>query len=82
MLKKKRFKNAEVYGPLRKVVGHVQIEFMGFMVWREKLECGHLQAEKRDIYGPTNAERRRCRQCRDAANQEPTRPSISQPKTA
>lgn len=50
-------------GPLRKVVGHVHVEFCGVLVWRERLECGHLVPTRRDIYGPTNAEHRRCRKC-------------------
>ena len=29
----------------------------------EVLECGHEQPQKQDIYGPTNASRRRCRRC-------------------
>jgi len=29
----------------------------------ETLECGHEQPRKNDIYGPTNALRRRCRRC-------------------
>jgi len=29
----------------------------------EVLECGHEQPRKNDIYGPTNALRRRCRRC-------------------
>ena len=30
---------------------------------RELLECGHKVRVKQDIYGETNATRRRCRQC-------------------
>jgi hypothetical protein len=61
--------------PLRKIVGYVEvvaaiIEGKPFMVCREKLECGHLVAEKRDIYGPTNAVRRRCRKCELGKPQE------------
>ena len=36
---------------------------------REKLECGHVVAVRQDIYGPTNAYRRRCRRCGDQAGQ-------------
>ena len=57
-------------GPLRKIVGHVQIQFLGVMVWREQLECGHLVVERQDIYGPTNASRRRCRKCQQEQLQE------------
>lgn len=55
--------------PLRKVVGWVEVDTGAMMygkpvkVWRQKLECGHLKLEGRDIYGPTNAERRRCHKC-------------------
>lgn len=31
----------------------------------EVYECGHKAVRKSDIYGPTNAARRRCHQCRD-----------------
>lgn len=31
----------------------------------EVYECGHKAVQKSDIIGPTNAARRRCRQCRD-----------------
>lgn len=31
----------------------------------EVYECGHAAVRKSDIYGQTNASRRRCRQCRD-----------------
>lgn len=31
----------------------------------EVYECGHKAVRKSDIYGPTNANRRRCHQCRD-----------------
>lgn len=33
----------------------------------EELECGHIIREKTDMYGPTNAYRRRCRYCPDKA---------------
>lgn len=54
--------------PLRKVIGHIQIEageFRGEMLYytHELLECFHHQPQKEDIYGPTNAARRRCLQC-------------------
>ena len=32
---------------------------------KEVYECGHAYPQKSDIYGPTNAYRRRCRGCRD-----------------
>lgn len=32
---------------------------------QEVYECGHAFPQKSDIYGPTNAYRRRCRACRD-----------------
>lgn len=30
---------------------------------REELSCGHVVAPRQDIYGPTDAIRRRCRRC-------------------
>lgn len=33
-------------------------------VW-DVYECGHVRPPKQDIYGPTNAVRRRCGMCRD-----------------
>lgn len=36
----------------------------------EVLECGHEQRQKTDIYGPTNAYRRRCRQCPTVAKSD------------
>jgi hypothetical protein len=30
---------------------------------KERLECGHVQGVRQDIFGDTNAVRRRCRQC-------------------
>jgi hypothetical protein len=56
--------------PLRKVIGHIEIEagysedLCGMLYYNhELLECFHHQAQKQDIYGPTNAARRRCLQC-------------------
>jgi len=46
--------------PLRWIVGEKNDEY-GRIV--EILECGHEQPRKEDIYGPTNALRRRCRRC-------------------
>jgi len=46
--------------PLRLVVDAYQNEY-GAQV--ERLECGHVIARKQDIYGYTNAHRRRCRKC-------------------
>lgn len=51
--------------PLRKIVGEFTDEKTGAR--REKLECGHVVNQKQDIYGPTNAYRRRCRHCRAAS---------------
>lgn len=46
--------------PLRKIVD-------GYRtcggIWMEILECGHEQAQKHDLMGPTNAVRRRCWRC-------------------
>jgi hypothetical protein len=49
-------------GPLRRVVSEGANEHG---VATETLECGHTIRRKSDIYGPTNAYRRRCRHCRD-----------------
>lgn len=46
--------------PLRVVVGSSYERGSRF----EVLECGHVQIQKSDIYGPTNAYRRRCLGCR------------------
>lgn len=50
-------------GPLRRIVSEGANEHG---VATETLECGHTIRRKSDIYGPTNAYRRRCRHCRDA----------------
>lgn len=50
-------------GPLRRVVSEGATEHG---VATETLECGHTIRRKTDIYGPTNAYRRRCHYCRDA----------------
>lgn len=54
--------------PLRKIVERQFVDVpmpSGRKLTRiyELLECGHRQPEKSDIYGPTNADRRRCRKC-------------------
>jgi hypothetical protein len=50
--------------PLRKIVREFMGEWNGFSsVQLDELECGHIQRRVTDIYGPTNAYRRRCRQC-------------------
>lgn len=56
--------------PLRKVIGHIQIEAgyheatcMTLYYTHELLECFHHQMQKQDIYGPTNATKRRCHAC-------------------
>jgi len=50
--------------PLRKIVDW-HLDDLGRRI--EVLECGHEQAQKQDIYGATNAERRRCRKCAKGA---------------
>lgn len=47
-------------GPLRKIVSERMSEH-GVLL--EVYECGHAAPQKRDIIGPTNASRRRCRRC-------------------
>ena len=54
--------------PLRRVMKIVKVPVTystgnTYEFVRELLECGHTQGIKQDIYGPTNAYRRRCRQC-------------------
>ena len=51
--------------PLRRVIETFSkpVGSMGGVVWRERLECGHEVSVKQDIYGETNAARRRCKQC-------------------
>jgi len=46
--------------PLRKIISEGANEFG---VHTETLECGHTVHRKQDIYGYTNAYRRRCRHC-------------------
>ncbi len=53
--------------PLRRVVGHApHPEYPS--VLQEVLECGHQQNPRTDIYGETNAARRRCRKCAQEAD--------------
>jgi hypothetical protein len=40
-------------------------------VHTETLECGHTIHRKHDIYGYTNAYRRRCRHCRNVTSITP-----------
>lgn len=46
--------------PLRKVVDYGKTD-LGLPT--ETLECGHVIRTPQDVYGYTNAARRRCRQC-------------------
>jgi len=39
----------------------------------ELYECGHVAGVKEDIYGPTNAYKRRCRDCANAKAPDPER---------
>jgi hypothetical protein len=53
-------------GPLRAIVKSEPRWVTPNVCWRyETLECGHEQRQKEDIYGPTNAYKRRCRRCAD-----------------
>lgn len=47
--------------PLRKVIESFNDKETGAM--KERLECGHVQNVKQDIYGYTYANKRRCRKC-------------------
>lgn len=59
--------------PLRKVVDHAHYVDVSstpgqeMILRHELLECGHAILPKHDIYGETNATRRRCRKCRKDA---------------
>ncbi len=46
--------------PLRKIVGY-ETNTLGLSY--EILECGHRKRPRQDIYGETNAIRRRCKKC-------------------
>jgi hypothetical protein len=53
-----------IRGPLRRIVRTYPKDVTPHVTIRmEVLECGHEQRQKSDIYGPTNAYKRRCRQC-------------------
>lgn len=54
--------------PLRKIVATLRDEKTGRII--ERLECGHEQKQKTDIYGPTNAYPRRCAKCAAAQPEE------------
>ena len=60
----------EKYGPLKKVVREFvifeRVHMLEMPRYREELECGHIIPQKRDIYGYTNATRRRCWKCGNA----------------
>ena len=47
--------------PLRAVVSSAYKPATGQIM--ETLECGHVVAKKSDMFGETNAVRRRCRHC-------------------
>jgi hypothetical protein len=53
--------------PLRKVLGIVGVPIEdrpgAAVIPKELYECGHVFTQKEDIYGPTNAFRRRCGAC-------------------
>lgn len=68
--KKPRLTLVQKHGPLRRVIAEGANEHG---VATETLECGHTIRRKSDIYGPTNAYRRRCRYCRDARAVETSR---------
>lgn len=53
--------------PLRNIVKRINEERISggtvYTVEIEVLECGHEQLRKQDMYGYTNAYRRRCKKC-------------------
>lgn len=53
--------NGSSSGPLRKVMSEGVNEHG---VQTETLECGHTIRRKKDLFGHTNAFRRRCRHCK------------------
>jgi hypothetical protein len=66
--------------PLRKIIGYRQVDVsltpgMPMFLQHEVYECGHTALAKHDIYGETNAVRRRCRKCREQANKAAEQPS-------
>lgn len=72
--------NGSSNGPLRKIVGWVDVPLGVFYgkqqtVKRQLLECGHTKPEGRDIFGPTNADKRRCRKCKAGAPPDVVEPS-------
>jgi hypothetical protein len=58
--RRRSWRRNQPLAPLRDIVGR---SFDEFGIRLELLECGHEQRQKHDIFGPTNACRRRCRQC-------------------
>jgi hypothetical protein len=48
--------------PLRKIVGYAGDKKYPALTY-ELLECGHKMLPRRDMFGETNAYRRRCRKC-------------------
>jgi hypothetical protein len=61
--------------PLRKVLGLIGVPVEdrpgAAVVFKELYECGHAFIEKSDIYGPTNAFRRRCMACAKGTPPDP-----------
>lgn len=53
--------NGSQSGPLRTIVAE-GVNEQG--VHTETLECGHVIRRKKDLFGYTNATRRRCRKCK------------------
>jgi hypothetical protein len=54
--------------PLRKIVSYEDVDVSltpgsRMVLQHEKLECGHTQLPLHDIFGETNADRRRCVKC-------------------
>ena len=65
---KEVFVRARTLGPLRAVIAEFT-EDNG--IQRERLECGHVINRKQDVFGHTNAYRRRCRYCRATTRPTP-----------
>jgi len=68
------FVAVRMVAPLRKVIKLVEVTILkpidgrrSVTSMRELLECGHVVPIKKDIYGHTVADRRRCKKCERGA---------------
>ena len=64
--RRKNYGHAINRDPLRKIVGTVYLPLVDgsdTTFRHEQLECGHAMLPKSDMFGETNASRRRCWKC-------------------